>query len=869
MSDLKLHLKQYFNYDDFRDGQEEIVKSIMNLNHTFVVMPTGGGKSLCYQLPAIMLDGTAIVISPLIALMKDQVDSLLKRKISATMINSSLSNEELKSRLNAAANGEYKLIYVAPERLESKLFIDLLKNIKISFVAVDEAHCISEWGHDFRPSYLQIADSLKAIPNLPIIALTATATPDVQDDIVNSLGIPDCSRFIRGFDRSNLRYQCEKTDKKIERIVEIIKESKSGSIIIYCGSRKRVEFFAEALRDFKFKIEPYHAGMNSLVRTAVQDRFIKDKTRIIVATNAFGMGIDKPDVRHVIHVDLPASLEAYYQEAGRAGRDGKNSYCYLLYHPTDTQLQEFFINSTYPNNESIEKVYNYIYDSNGVQKGEILAGKHILNPVLISNETGINAKIVVAVLNLFEKFGVIKRNKISTSGKIKFTSSKDRIIEYYNNVNDEKREVLEAILRSLPPEVFHNEVALNIVEMKQKHYLSDYAVESTLKAMEFSGLIEFENPNSELSFEFPLKRVFWYKLPIDYKKVDKRREFAFKKLNHVLQYAETKDCKRNYILKYFSENDFTGTCGHCTSCKSQKKMTTLEASKQEFVKNHIMLAVNEYHNKFTENAVVDYILGIRTNYLKRLGAERGKYYGVCKGLQKADVVFEVSKLITEKKIERNFNNNKVLVIPEPEPTEESGTTPQAFRYMERADTTTVFNKLVVLRRDIAERAGVVPRGIISDVSLRKIAETMPDTEVQLRRISGISQVFVQKFSKLFLTEISKLKNAPKEQKLSKVAQDTLKLINQGLNFEQLSKRLFSNRAMAASYIQEVVESGYRVDRKRFVDDDVFQKVKEFVVAHPEINWRESQGDIDVDLDLPMLKMVAAFVKRELFDESTA
>jgi ATP-dependent DNA helicase RecQ len=366
-------LKRHFAYTSFRAGQLEIIQSIARLNDTFVVMPTGGGKSLCYQLPALMLDGTALVISPLIALMQDQVRSLDKAGIPACFINSSLGMDEIRRRLTDAREGKYKLVYVAPERLESKQFQEQAQLIPWSFLAVDEAHCVSEWGHDFRPAYLSIASANDALGRLPIIALTATATPEVQTDVVRQLRMPAPARFIRGFDRPNLNYIVEHNHDKTTRLADICAETRtkhpSGSTIVYCGSRKRVDQFTRSLNEYKIPAEPYHAGLGDSFRKAVLERFMGGQTNIIVATNAFGMGVDKPDVRTVVHCDLTLSLEAYYQEAGRAGRDGDEARCIMLYSPADRRLMDFFLQCSFPDTNLVEKMYHILYDSVGVERG--------------------------------------------------------------------------------------------------------------------------------------------------------------------------------------------------------------------------------------------------------------------------------------------------------------------------------------------------------------------------------------------------------------------------------------------------------------------------------------------------------------------
>ena len=347
--DLKKSLKEFFGFDSFKGIQEDIIKSIMANQDSFVIMPTGAGKSLCYQLPALLKDGTAIIISPLIALMKNQVDSIRGFGDSnsiAHFLNSSLSKSDTQRVKDDVSSGKTKMLYVAPETLKKDDTIEFLNNVKVSFVAVDEAHCISEWGHDFRPEYRRIKQMVKAIDDVPIMALTATATPKVQSDIQKNLSMTDAEVFKTSFNRPNLYYEVRakgKKDKTLKDMLGFINQRRGKSGIIYCLSRKKVEEISEILVANGVKALPYHAGLDAKTRAANQDAFLMEEGDVIVATIAFGMGIDKPDVRFVIHYDVPKSLEGYYQETGRAGRDGLQGDCVLYYNPNDTEKLEKFM----------------------------------------------------------------------------------------------------------------------------------------------------------------------------------------------------------------------------------------------------------------------------------------------------------------------------------------------------------------------------------------------------------------------------------------------------------------------------------------------------------------------------------------------
>ncbi len=345
--DLQKELKKYFGFSQFKGLQEVVIKSILDKKNTFVIMPTGGGKSLCYQLPALVQEGTAIVVSPLIALMKNQVDAI--RGVSthhgvAHVLNSSLNKTEINIVKTDIVNGITKLLYVAPESLTKEEYVDFLKSVKVSFVAIDEAHCISEWGHDFRPEYRNLRSIIQRIGDVPVIGLTATATPKVQEDILKSLGIPDANTFKASFNRPNLYYEVRPKTKNVDAdIIRFIKQNTGKSGIVYCLSRKKVEELSQALQVNGISTVPYHAGLDAKTRTKHQDMFLMEDVDVVVATIAFGMGIDKPDVRYVIHHDIPKSLESYYQETGRAGRDGGEGHCLAFYSYKDIEKLEKFM----------------------------------------------------------------------------------------------------------------------------------------------------------------------------------------------------------------------------------------------------------------------------------------------------------------------------------------------------------------------------------------------------------------------------------------------------------------------------------------------------------------------------------------------
>ena len=366
-------LKEYWGYDSFRPLQEDIIRSILENKDVLALLPTGGGKSICFQVPAMATEGLCLVVSPLIALMKDQVENLRHRNITAYAIYSGMSRKEVLNVLQVAGNSNCKFLYVSPERLETKLFLEWLPSLDISLIAVDEAHCISQWGYDFRPPYLRIATLRQELPGVPVLALTASATPEVQNDICEKLSFANYRVFRQSFERPNLSYSVFRVDSKINKVIEVLQKV-PGTGIVYCRSRKRTKEISDLLNMHGISADFYHAGLGGELRSKKQEDWIRNKTRIMVCTNAFGMGIDKPDVRVVVHADVPDCLENYYQEAGRAGRDGKKAYAVLLYHTQELEELEKLPDTRFPTIQDIRSVYasltNYLQIQAGTGEGE-------------------------------------------------------------------------------------------------------------------------------------------------------------------------------------------------------------------------------------------------------------------------------------------------------------------------------------------------------------------------------------------------------------------------------------------------------------------------------------------------------------------
>ncbi len=563
---IRKALEKFFRLKDFRPGQLEIITSVLNGFDTLAVMPTGGGKSICYQLPALLSDGLTVVITPLVSLMKDQVAQVNRMGQVATQLDSSLDLDEVRARLHLARSGKVKLLYVAPERLESKRFVETLSKIKVSLLAVDEAHCISQWGHDFRPSYVRIAEFGSAVGTPVILALTATATPDVQDDIVSQLRMRSPRVYIRGFARPNLSFSVQVERAKTKYILDYVSKT-SGSGIIYAATRKSTDELSDFLNSRGIQALRYHPGMTEADRSRSQSEFLSS-SRVIVATNAFGMGINKPDVRYVIHSEIPGTLEAYYQEAGRAGRDGLPAECILLFHKKDLELHEFFLNTLYPTREEFTTAYTAIFDRLNVAVGAMPDEYLTISSHDVSGATRLNARTVDSVLRILSTNRLIQlMPSISANAYVRAVVDMDsyrRAIE--KTASHDSKAVLEAILRIHGNAVFSERRALRTDEVAMKTGIGPSNIVRTLSILHRSGIIQYIPPSEGTTFRMLSGRSDTAHLPIDFNLLEKLRQRAHERLLKVVGFAKTTGCRSNYILTYFGADETPNGCGNCDNC---------------------------------------------------------------------------------------------------------------------------------------------------------------------------------------------------------------------------------------------------------------------------------------------------------------
>lgn len=575
----KKALQSYWEFSSFRTGQEEAIRSVLDGNDTLVLFPTGGGKSLCYQVPAVIFDGLTVVISPLIALMQDQVEQLNRAGIRATFINSTLSSYEVEQRLVNARNGMYKLIYIAPERLSTELWKVEQPNLNIKLVAIDEAHCISEWGHDFRPSYREIRKELEDLPDeTRWIALTATATPEVKKDILESLKFDDAVVVTSGFKRENLQWWVSKTEKKRTVLKKTIKRAANlGSGIIYASTRRECEEWADYFTNHGIIAKPYHAGLNNETREQVQKEWIKGTVPLVVATNAFGMGIDKPDCRYVVHYTIPFSLEAYYQEAGRAGRDGDISYPILIFKESDVDYLKSRIEQSYPDIETLQKVYNGLCDELDLAVGSEQETLNEIDIGNISRRVQLSTSQVSTSINLLQRLDVLTQIELQEPRVgLHFIVDSDYLLEFIDDTKPEKSRFLDTLFRQFGPQSFADMQYLKVSYLTERLGATPNQLLKALKVFAEQDQI-FRFKWQEETKLIQLNDARMRHLQIDTDKAYRYRDILLKKVDYMARYATTNACREVFLRHYFGETDCEpcGVCDNCTS-KNREKITVSE-----------------------------------------------------------------------------------------------------------------------------------------------------------------------------------------------------------------------------------------------------------------------------------------------------
>ena len=782
-----------FGLSSFRPGQREVVDAIAAGKDVMCVMPTGGGKSLCYQLPSLARSGTTIVVSPLIALMKDQVDTLENLGIAAKLINSSLSVSEQNNVMRQMADGSLDLVYVAPERLRNGRFLEAIQSAKVSLLAVDEAHCVSEWGHDFRPDYSRLGlFRERYLGGVQTIALTATATPMVRDDIANLLGLKSPTIFVTGFARTNLLFRVihAKSDQEKDDCLTEYLKNQQGSGIIYAATRKRCEELADWLPEkTRRPIGVYHAGLDSAQRRQVQDDFMSGKLSAIVATNAFGMGIDKADIRFVAHYNMPGSLEAYYQEAGRAGRDGDVSDCLLLFSYADRYIQEFFIENRYPSRETIQKVYEYLLtrDEDPIE----LTLDQVREAIGVKD----GSEAIGAAQTLLARAGVLKRlDSNANYAVIRIDSHAPTLLDFLPKEAKVRRKVMLAIEKIVGNRRC-DDVYVRPDRLLEMAGIGREQLSRTLRELRKLKAFDYIPPFRGRAVRFIERDVPFENLQIDFAELDRRKQAEFEKLEAVIDFARTGGCRQRVILNYFGETDCQN-CGTCDRCQPTDgtigrgsdvslagELKGVDPALLQRGVQVVLSGVTRMHGRFGKNMVAQMLCGSKNKKLQQWKLHRLSTYGLLSALKQSEIVTVMDALIESGLLQQKEVDDRrptvhvtepgrrVMLSQSPLPSSLQLSYPMAKRLalasgkiesgdvqtdsagIGRSDatevaspaTTELVERLKSWRRKTSAALGIPAYRVITNATIDRIAEIAPATSDQLEAIPGIGPATMEQF----------------------------------------------------------------------------------------------------------------------------
>ncbi len=614
-------LEKYWSFKQFRTLQEDIINSVLEGNDTLALMPTGGGKSVCFQIPALSKKGVCIVICPLIALMKDQVEQLEKRGISAAYIASGMSHKSIDKTLDLAVNGQLKFLYVSPERLQTELMRERTKRMKVSLLAIDESHCISQWGYDFRPPYLQIADFRTLIPDITCIALTATATPKVSEDIQEKLSFKKNKKiFQKSFARENLSYSSILEEGKEQKLLKILKNIK-GSAVVYLRSRIRVEKITKFLYENSISVDFYHAGLETDIRNKKQEKWIKGETSVIVATNAFGMGIDKPDVRVVVHLDLPDNLEAYYQEAGRAGRDEQKAYAVVLYTLKDLEDLRKKTWQSFPNIDTLKRVYQAIGNHCNLPIGYGEFDSYDFELPEFCNKFSIPMQDAFHSLKRLEEFGLLQFNESYFQPSKFMFILKDKNLYEFKLTTPTAQPIIEVLLRLYGGVTENNFVRIYESDIANHLKVSINQIKNQLMRLQDLNVITYQPQKNKAQIMLLTPRIAHENLPISLPKWETKKNNALDKIEAVINYVtQNLRCRTQILLDYFGEKySFCGVCDNCIQRKKEiKKLAENNIDDFQKIKNTLIsgalpikilvekLVINNINNQ-QEKYYIDFI----------------------------------------------------------------------------------------------------------------------------------------------------------------------------------------------------------------------------------------------------------------------
>ncbi|NMB83656.1 MAG: RecQ family ATP-dependent DNA helicase [Ignavibacteria bacterium] len=791
-------LINFFGYDHFRPGQEEIINSILSGESVLAVLPTGGGKSICYQVPALMSNRFSIVISPLIALMKDQVDSINSKKKVAAFINSTIDFRETNKILSEIDLGNIKLLYLSPEKLSNIHFCESIKNLKPSFLFVDEAHCISEWGHSFRPNYRKIKSFADLIGINSISAFTATATVDVRDDIINQLGMVNPKIFIKGFERENLHLNVINTKNKKEKVLELIKHNELPGII-YTATRKSSEEISDYLRLQGIEAIYYHAGVTSELRRIIQDDFQKNRVKLIVATNAFGMGIDKSDIKTLIHFQLPANLENYYQEIGRAGRDGNEAKIFLLYDDNDHLIQEYFIRNLFPTREQIELVYNTLCDYSSIALGSALTKEIPIDNNITSflESKGVTKGLLESSIKILSDSGYISPNSDNKKHFVQSLFNPKYLLNYIKNIDDnDVKDLLLILAREYGTTFFNSRTYINISRLSQLLDESNEHIVDLLKSLSNLGIINYQPPSIHNTIRLVGTRIKGEDLKLNYEKTKNLIDYSRIKLDMMMKYVSTNQCRFKFILEYFGQIDENYKCGKCDICTGKQ----IYSNNTEFIEQHLIELLKGIVHPIKKIELINILKG------KSIEGNNLPGFGSCSHFSKKEIESVIHKLQKEQKVYVRKNEIKLFIADD---------NPSATRIKSNMDFEVelqLFNMLRQIRKEASSKFNQSPQLICPDELLQKIARSKPATISELLAIEGFNQRMYNKIGEEFLEVLkesrsdSNLKEMISKKNLPENSLQVVELLRKKYSLEDISKLTKLSETLLSIQIESLISA---------------------------------------------------------------
>lgn len=875
--DSKEVLKQYFGFDSFRPGQEDIINAIISNNNVIAVLPTGGGKSLCYQIPALMADRFSIVVSPLIALMKDQVDSLNKHERISAFINSTINYRDTEEIFTNISSGKIKLLYLAPEKLENLFFAEKIKNLSPKYLFVDEAHCISEWGHNFRPSYRKIIEFSKYISVERISAFTATATPEVLKDVTKLLELKDPRVFVKGFERSNITIGVIKNKRKRDDCLKLITQY-GAPAIVYTSSRKKAEDISEFLNLYRLNSAAYHAGLAPEVRRRIQEQFLNDEIKIIVATNAFGMGIDKKDIRLIIHYNMPGSIENYYQEIGRAGRDGLESYAFMLYDDTDKNIHQYFIKNAYPDKELVERIYNAICDYSKIAVGSYTDRELPVNQKFISANTNqdVSKAILSSALNVLERGGYLSASsEFEKACYFKFNLEPSRLKSYIKSISNYGiREVILQLLREFGSSLFTSKKNISTIQLAEKFGVSEEYLDNLLQMLDNNGVAEYHKPSADKSVKLLKPRVNDQNLFLDFDGIEKANQNSLQKLEKMIDYVFSPDCRMNFIINYFGEEVSDFHCGKCDNCTELDEMLNLS---NEYL---FELALRTVFSNQESLSAADVV-----NILKGAGSSRKNYlgyptYASCPHFSKEELTSVIEKLVNQGYLEKTGKAwNKLNITPTgkqflaskiSENPAKPVIEPKQVKKNNYEEDLELYNKLRDIRNAAANKFLQSSYLICSDEILRKIIETKPLTAEQLLVIKGFNLRMFNKIGQEFLEVLKEhaeknkemIKNEDKQQSLPSNISETYELLKSGYSLKDIASLRKLTEAVISMQIETIIEYYPEVEISPLFKGIDLKSIQT-EIEKGYINYKELKSRLPEEISYPLIRIAAAKFKEKL------